>query len=137
MTGSSAVTRLRPIRVLLVAHDRRFLRTANVLLSRQGCEVFHLERPSELLDQAERQRPNVVVLDGSDSLSATAKAVAALEAMPTPVYTVVVYEATQGDPLRGLRMVPKWGAFSELMSEVQRLYDNGSSASDFAEEVLP
>lgn len=121
------VTRLRPIRVLLVGRDRRFLRMANVLLSRHGCEVASIERSSELLERVERQRPNVVVLDGSDSLSATARAVAALEALPMPVSTVIVYEGAQDDPLRQLRLLPKWGGFDEIVSEVERVYSGGRS----------
>ena len=123
MMGANGVEQLHPIRVLIVARDRRFLRSANVLLSRHGCDVTQLERPSELLDEVRRQRPNVVVLDGSDSLSATAKRVAALDGMPMPVAAVVVHETADGNhPLRSLRILPKWGSFDELVTEVHRLY---------------
>jgi CheY-like chemotaxis protein len=116
------VARLRAIRVLLVGRDQRFLRMADMLLRRHGCEVASIERPSELLDRVERQRPNVVVLDGSESVSATARAVAALEALALPVSTVIVYEGAQDDPLRQLRLLPKWAGFDEIVSEVERVY---------------
>lgn len=131
------VTRLRPIRVLLVGRDRRFLRTANVLLTRHGCEVVSTERPSELFDRVEGERPNVVVLDGSDSLSATAKAVAALEALQTPLSVVVVYEGSQDDPLRHMRLLPKWGAFDQIVSEVERVYRGGRSGDCGREPAMP
>lgn len=119
--------RQRSIRVLVVARDRRFLRMAGVLLDRRGCEVGHLERPSELLDRVARERTDVVVLDGSDSLVATARAVNGLDALDPPVPTVVVYEGLADDPVRRLKLVPKWGAFEELMSEVERLHPAGAA----------
>ena len=128
MTGfgpDGAVRRLRPIRVLLVGRDRRFLRAAAVLLGRRGCEVRTIERPSELLETVEAQRTNVVVLDGTDSISATARAVAALETLPVPVSWLIVYEGSDEEPLRQLRLLPKWGAFEEIASEVERLYGEG------------
>jgi hypothetical protein len=131
------VTRLRPIRVLLVGRDRRFLRTANVLLTRHGCEVASIERPSELFNLVERQRQDVVVLDGSDSLSTTARTVAALEALPTPVSAVVVYEGAHDDPLRHLRLLPKWGGFDEIVSEVERVYGCRWSGDGAREQALP
>lgn len=141
MTGPerepSPVERLRPIRVLLVGRDRRFLRMANVLLSRHGCEVTPVERPSQLLEHVRSQRPNVVVLDGSDSLNVTARTVAVLESLPVPVHPLVVYEGAQEDALRNLALLPKWGAFDQIVLEVERLYGVGSTASGATERALP
>ena len=140
MTGfgpEGTVRRLRPIRVLLVGRDRRFLRTAAVLLRRRGCEVTSIERPSDLLETVEARRVNVVVLDGTDSISATARAVATLEALPVPVSSLIVYEGTDKDPLRQLRLLPKWGAFEEIAAEVERLYGGGwAGLGRPAEEAL-
>jgi hypothetical protein len=133
--GEGAVVRLHAIRVLLVGRDRRFLRSAAVLLGRRGCEVASIERPSELLDAVAAQRTNVVVLDGTDSISATARAVGALDALPVPVASVIVYEGASRDPLRHLRLLPKWGAFEEIASEVERVYD--PLLGCLAEEALP
>lgn len=65
----------------------------------------------------------MVVLDGSHSLSAAARAVAALVALPIPVSAVIVYEGDRDDPLRHLPLLPKWGGFEEIVSEVERAYD--------------
>lgn len=130
------VFRLHPIRVLLVSRDRRFLRMANVLLSRHGCEVASIERPSGLLDRVEHRPPNVVVLDGSESLATTARRVAALDALPAPVPSVIVYEGAEEDPLRHLRMLPKWGGFEEIVFEVERAYRGGWSGHGAAEDSL-
>ena len=122
----ASIVRLRPIRVLLTGRDRRFLRTAEVLLRRHRCEVSSTDRPSELLDRVARHRPNVVVVDGSDSLAAAARAVAALEALPSPVSAVVVCDHPPDKSLRHLHVLPKWGAFDELLSEVERRFGAGS-----------
>lgn len=137
MSGGNKLERLRPIRVLVAARDRRFLRTAGMLLSRHGFDVTQVEWPSDLFERVRRERPNVVVLDSSDSLSATAKTAAALEALPRPVAALIVYEASERDPPRSLRMLPKWGAFDELVSEVERLYARGWSGEGSARQALP
>lgn len=134
--GSAPVERLRPIRVLLVGRDRRFLRMADVLGSRHGWEVTRVERPSELLDHVRRERPNVVVLDGTDSLNATARMVAALEALPSPVHPLVVYEGAHDDVLRSLTLLPKWGAFDEIVGEVERLYGQRAAGSGASKSSL-
>jgi hypothetical protein len=130
------VARLRPIRVLLVGRDRRFLRTVAVLLGRRGCEVTAIERPADLLGTVALQRPNVVLLDGSDSISATAKAAAALDALPAPVSSLIVYEGLRQEPLRQLRLLPKWGAFDAIASEVERLYRRCPSGQEAGEPAL-
>lgn len=137
LAQNGAVVRLRPIRVLLVGRDRRFLRTAAVLLGRRGCDVVAIERPSDLLDTVEEQRTNVVVLDGSDSISATARAVATLDALPVPVSSLIVYEGVNRDPLRHLRLLPKWGAFEEIAAEVERLYERSRPAAICATPGTP
>lgn len=131
MNGSqqtAAVVPLRPVRILLVGRDRRFLRTASVLLSRRGCEVIEVRRPSQLLAHVERERPDVVVLDGSDSLNATARTVAALESLARRVHTLVVYESGEQDALRDVRLLPKWGSFDEIVLEVERLHASAETA---------
>ena len=121
----ATVRSLRPIRVLLVSRDRRFLRVAKLLFRQHGCIVEATERPSEMLDRIAAQRTNVVVLDGSDSLSATARAMALIEALPADVTPLVVYEGAESPPLRNLSLMSKWGAFQELVDEVQRAYSHG------------
>lgn len=118
----AAVRTLHPIRVLLVSRDRRFLRVAALLFRQRGCVVESTERPSEMLDRIATQRTNVVVLDGSDSLAATARAMALIEALPADVVPLVVYEGADSAPPRNLSLMSKWGAFEELVHEVQRAY---------------
>jgi DNA-binding NtrC family response regulator len=133
--GGRSIVRLRPIRVLLIGRDRRFLRTAEVLLRRHRCEVTSTDRPSELLDRVALQRPNIVVVDASDSLVAAARAVAALEALPSPVSAVVVCDHPPDKSLRHLHVLPKWGAFDELLSEVERRYGEVSPTAPLRAEA--
>lgn len=135
MRGDDAVVRLRPIRVLLVGRDRRFLRSAAVLLSRRRCEVMSIERPSELLRAIECQRTDVVVLDGTGSIYTTARAVAALAALPVPVPSLVVHERAGEDHLQGLPLLPKWGDFDNLAAEVERMYLGGAPPVGTAEAL--
>lgn len=125
MADPGSVRSLHRIRVLLVSRDRRFLRVAALLFQRRGCLVEMTERPSEMLDRIAAQRTNVVVLDGSDSLSATARAMALVEALPGDVTPLVVYDGAESPPLRNLSLLSKWGAFDQLLGEVQRAYARG------------
>ena len=122
----AAIRTLHPIRVLLVSRDRRFLRVAALLFRQRGCLVAATARPSEMLDRIAAQRTNVVVLDGSDSLAATARAMALIEALPADVTPLVVYEGGDSAPPRNLSLMSKWGAFEELVHEVQRAYMRGT-----------
>ena len=115
-----------PIRVLLVGRDRRFLRTAEVLLRRRGHDVTRIERPSELLERVSRERPDVVVLDGSDSLNATARTVAALDSLPG-VHPLVLFEGAGDDALGKLRLRPKWGPFDDIVLAIERLHALGQT----------
>lgn len=118
----SAVRSLHRVRVLLVSRDRRFLRVTALLFRQRGCLVETTERPSEMLDRIAAQRTNVVILDGSDSLSSTARAMALVEALPAAVVPLVVYDGAESPPLRNLSLLSKWGAFEELLGEVHRAY---------------
>ena len=117
--GDAEVHRLHPIRVLLVARDRRFLRMAAALLEQRGCTVEATERPSELLPIVRRGRTDVVVVDGSGSLTAAVRAIAAVAALDPPVGGVVVAEGASRQ-LGTLRVLAKWGPFDSLVHEVER-----------------
>lgn len=120
---TGTVVRLHEPRVLLVGRDRRFLRVASVLLARRGCSVTISGNPETLLEEVGRRRADVVVMDGSDSLRAAARAMAALEAREPPVEVIVVYDDGDAGPLHELRVVPKWGAFDRLADAVVARYD--------------
>jgi DNA-binding NtrC family response regulator len=122
LADASTVRRLHRIRVLIVGRDRRFLRMASLLLARRGCAVDVTDNPDEVFDRVSSRRTDVVVLDGTDSLRAAARAMAALEAHWPPVPVVVVYDDAGDGPVSRLHVVPKWGAFDRLVEAVENSY---------------
>lgn len=113
---------LRPLRVLVAARDGRFNRAAGFLLARRGFDVEVLHRPSALLETVSRTGVDVVIVDASDSVSDTARAVAALEGLHPHVTTVVVAD----DPTHGdggaLRALPKWTSLETLVANLEAMH---------------
>lgn len=121
----------RSIRVVLAAHDRRFLRVTSFLLGRKGFLIDSVRKPENLLRVVEKSRPDVVILDGTDSLTATARTVAAIEALSYPVAVLVVAEAPEVSSPKSVRLLHKWTSFDQLVDEVERL----SADTDEQKEV--
>jgi hypothetical protein len=115
------VRRLHPTRILLVSQDRRFLRSAGVMLSRRGYEVEESERVSELANDIERQRANVVVVDATNSLTIAAQAAAAINALASRVGVVTVSEYPDSTGLQSIDVVPKWKGH-RLVEAVEHAY---------------
>jgi CheY-like chemotaxis protein len=110
------------IRVVLAGSDRRLLRVTSFLLGRKGFLIDSVRTTDELVQVVERQRPDVVILDGSDSLAGTTRAIAAIEALSYPVAVLVVAEAPDVSSPRSLRLLHKWTSFDRLVDEVERLW---------------
>jgi hypothetical protein len=111
---------LRPIRVLLVSPDRRFVGLARLLLSREELLVDAVAEPGEILGRV-RDGVEVVVLDGSNALAETAQTVAVLESLFPHVAVVVVCE--EGERVfSALPALSKWGSLEQLAAEVRRSY---------------
>ena len=113
-----------PSRVVLAARDRRFLRVTSFLLARQGFLVDSTRRLEDLLDMVERHRPGVVILDGMDSLTMTARALAEIEALPYSVAVLVVAEVPEASSPTSVRLLHKWTSFDQLLDEVERLSED-------------
>ena len=100
-------------RVLIIGNDRRFRSVAAVLLTRRGCAVTLGAPTTDLAGLIHRARANVVVLEISGSLTATAREAARIETLDPPVGVVIVGE----EPDKGLAampVLPKWGSFDDL-----------------------
>ena len=83
--GGNNVRAIHPPRVALSGHDKRFIKVASFLLARRGFEVSQAATPASLMKLVENARFDVVVIDGSQSLSAAATTAAALSALyPAP-----------------------------------------------------
>ena len=108
-------------RVVLAVRDRRFLRVTSFLLAREGFLVTSTRKLEDLLGMVQRHRPDVVILDGMDSLTATARALAEIEALPYPVAVLVVAEVPEASSPTSVRLLHKWTSFDRIVEEVERI----------------
>ena len=119
--GSDNVRPLHRVRVLLVGRDPHYLKVVGFLLSRQGFAVESTRKRGQVLELVEQLRPNVVVVDASDSVGAAARLVGAIEALHPSVAAVAVAERESEAPMASFAVLPKWD-FARLVEEVQSLY---------------
>jgi DNA-binding NtrC family response regulator len=119
-------------RVVLAARDRRFLRVTSFLLAREGFLVDSTRRLEDLLGMVERHRPDVVILDGMDSLTMTARALAEIEALPYSVAVLVVAEVPEASSPTSLRLLHKWTSFDRLLNEVERLSEDAKGTGEIS-----
>jgi DNA-binding NtrC family response regulator len=108
-------------RVVLAVRDRRFLRVTSFLLAREGFLVTSTRKLEDLLGMVQRHRPDVVILDGMDSLTATARALAEIEALPYSVAVLVVAEVPEASSPTSVRLLHKWTSFDRIVEEVERI----------------
>lgn len=111
-----SVTRAR---VLLVARDRRYRAVASTLLTRRGITVLDCHWGEDVTEVALREHIDVVLFDASASLTATARDAARLAALDRAIGIVAVSEAAQPG-LTTLPVLPKWTAFEEMLTAVER-----------------
>jgi hypothetical protein len=116
------VRSLRQPRILVAASDRRFERVAGFLLGRKGFRVESTRRPGDLLAVIDRERPDVVILDGSDSLAATARTVAVLEALHGHITVFVVADEGVQPGSESLHVYPKWTSLEQLVSSIHAMH---------------
>jgi hypothetical protein len=116
------VRAIHRLRVLVAASDRRFLRMAAFLLARQGFDVVTTSRPGALLPTLESWRADVVILDGTSSLSEAARTVAVVEALYRATTVVIVCEDDHIPAVTNLRVHPKWTAFDGLVVSLESMH---------------
>jgi DNA-binding NtrC family response regulator len=109
------VTPLRPIRVLLAARDRRFLRAAAVLLAERGYVIRAIEKMSQVPAVALQWRANVVVLDVTGGVTSALRAAAAVEGAELPTGVVLVGD---GEDAERVSAALKWDTLDELGEQV-------------------
>ena len=116
------VRSLRPLRVLVAARDARFNRVAGFLLARRGFDVETLQRPSTILDIVARTGVDVVILDASDSVSETARAVAALDALHPHITAIVVADEPAEADGGTFRILSKWTSLETLVANLEAMH---------------
>jgi CheY-like chemotaxis protein len=110
--------RLHPLRVLLAGRDRRFLRVTSFLLSQRGYDVVETSS-KKTLQEVERHKSDVVLLETNDTRGVAARMVAALETLPGAPSVLVVFEDDEDDRWQGFRAIKKWTPIDELVQEIE------------------
>ena len=110
--------RLRPLRVLLAGRDRRYLRVTSFLLSQRGYDVVETSS-KKTLQEVERHKSDVILLETNDTRGVAARMVAALETLPTAPSVLVVFEDDEDDRWQGFKAVKKWTPIDELVQEIE------------------
>ena len=108
-------------RIVLVGHDRRFLRVTAFLLAREGFDVHASHEPPRLLELVEEHAADVAVLEPDGSVVA-ARAIGALRALRPDVGVVVVDDSRRS--LGGERTLPKWSELARLVEEIEGVYND-------------
>jgi DNA-binding NtrC family response regulator len=116
------VQALHRLHVLVAARDRRFQRMAGFLLLRAGFELSVLRKAGDVLATIERERPDVVILDGTRSLSEAARTAAVIEALHPHTTVVLVAEDDHFSEVTNLRVHPKWDSFHMLVQGLERAH---------------
>jgi uncharacterized membrane protein (UPF0127 family) len=130
------LTRLQPLRVLVISPDRRFRTVMSLLLARRNCSVTATTNGNRVTEVIERESVDVVLIDASQLSSvATDVTVARVEALPRPVGVVLVAEEGRpaGDPRFGLSgppVVAKWGPFGELFEAIEQVDERRGTWED-------
>ena len=109
---------LQPMRVLVIAHDRRFRTVASLLLERRGCKVTASSNASRVGELVARERTDVVVIDAGPLLTA-ARTVAAAQALRPPVGVVVVADEADAG-LGDVPVLAKWGPFENFFEAIEQ-----------------
>src|SRR4030095_9074191 len=100
----------------------RFNRVAGFLLARRGFDVETLQRPSAILDMVARTGVDVVILDASDSVSETARAVAALDALYPHIPAIVVADEPAEADGGTFRILAKWTSLETLVANLEAMH---------------
>ena len=124
MNGPASPT--RPIRVLLATRDDDFTRLAHFLLTRNGFTVETTKKMSQAVDIVGRLWMDVVVLDASESLSETARTVAAIEALHPQVSVLLVSDDERPKPNAALQVADKWEAMETLTDDIRRAHTSAT-----------
>jgi PleD family two-component response regulator len=130
--NGSNVRRLRPARVLVAADDPRFLAVATIVLSRAGFVVSSTSRLDHVVSLVERDRPDAVLLDATNAVTAAARCAAAVERLRFAVQVLVVSD----DPAAraSFARFDKWDSFSEIVAEIERVSGGGGAGNDRSAE---
>jgi CheY-like chemotaxis protein len=117
-TSFASVTRLQPLRVLVVTHDEHFGRVTAFLLGARGYDVRQIASGGRAVDDAARERADVVVIEAGRSRATAARAVAALQALANAPALLIVAAGDAQWAASGLPTIAKWSPIEAVMSAI-------------------
>jgi uncharacterized membrane protein (UPF0127 family)/CheY-like chemotaxis protein len=107
-------------RILLVGHDRRFLRVTAFLLAREGFDVQASYDAPRLVELVEAHAADVAVLE-PDGSAVAVRAIGALRALRPDVGLVIVDD--RRPMLGGEPTLPKWSELARLVEEIESVHN--------------
>lgn len=111
------LVRLRPLRVLVVSPDRRFCAVTAMLTAMRGCAIFTAASTNHLAELIDRERIDVVVLDGdAEEAERSAASVSAEGFAPAAGVVAVAEEADEWSS--GRVSLARWGPFEQLFAAI-------------------
>ncbi len=113
---------LRPIRVLLVGRDSRYLRAVAFLLGTRGYETRRIVSTANLTREATRFDADVAVVEAGRGFAAAAQQAAELTGTTVDVGVVVVVERDLPADSERLRFVEKWTPFDTLVDSIDGVW---------------
>ncbi len=116
------VRTLRPIRVLLVGRDTRYLRAVDFLLCSRGYETRRIVRAGSLGREAVQFHADVVVVEAGRDFDAVARQAGELTAKVPEIGVVVALERRPPADGERLRFVGKWAPFETLAEAIERVW---------------
>ena len=116
------VRTLRPIRVLLVGRDTRYLRAVDFLLCSRGYETRRIVRARNLGREAARFDADVVVVEAGRDFDAAARQAGELTGNVPEIGVVVALERRPPADAERLRFVGKWAPFETLAEAIERVW---------------
>jgi len=113
---------LRPIRLLLVGRDSRYLRAVDFLLETRGYETRRVGRTGQLAREATRFGADVVLVEAGRGFSHAARQAAELTGASAEVGVVLAVEREPPADSERLRFVEKWAPFDTLLDSIERVW---------------
>jgi hypothetical protein len=125
----AAVTLLRPVRVLVAGDDDRIVDHLRNELLTLGFHTMSTTRHSGITDLAAIERVNIVILETSAGLAATASIASALEGLPQRVRVLLAGPRNRAAANLGYDIVDPNGSVEDLAAAVHRAYRHGSAGA--------
>jgi hypothetical protein len=125
VADTTAVTLLRPVRALVAGDHFAIVQRLRDDLLRTGFQAMSTTRVARAAELASVERVNVVILETSAGLAATAATASALEGLPQRVRILLAGPRIRAARNLGYDIVDPHGPSEELAAAVHRAYRGG------------